>query len=443
MTAPLRAPASDTRLTAGLFAITVFSAFEQMAVGPVMPVVSTALDGAEQYGLAFAAALATGVIGMVAAGVAVDRGRLPTAFLLSGVTFSAGLLLMTLAPAMDLFIVGRLIQGLGSGGLAVCGFASVGAAYPVERHRPVLGLIASAWLLPSLFGPGLAVVVAELADWRWLFLGVAVTSPVALALVIPPLRRRMAPPAGRASGSRGDVMRLLLSVVVGAGVLVVSAAPSADPGLVLLLVGVGMVVAVLGLWPVLPRGFFGLRRGLPAAIAARAFASAAIYSVQAYLPLLLAERYEQGVLLGGLVLTAAAVGWAVAAMLSSRLQRRFSAVTAVRAGSMCLVAGVALTAAAIAFDWPPVALAAFWAVVGLSMGVLSPATTSLVLRYRDSQGENTAALTISESSFSAVCIAIGGVFVASSPGLIGFVAVGVLGLAIATVGSIAATRASA
>ncbi|MCS5498292.1 MFS transporter [Cnuibacter physcomitrellae] len=437
----LAAPATGTaRLTAGLLAITVFSAFEQMAVGPVMPIVSTALGGVEQYGLAFASALATGVVGMVAAGIVIDRGRLAAAFLVSGILFSIGLLVMAIAPHMDVFIAGRLVQGLGSGGLAVCGFATVGAAYPVERHRPVLGLVASGWLLPSMFGPGLAVLVTEIADWRWLFLGVAVTAPLALVLVVPPLwrvRSEVAPSTRRAA-----LIRLLLSMLVGAGVLVVSAAPGIAPQLTVVAVIVGIAVVVTGLWPVLPRGFFVFRRGLPAAIAARALGAAAIYSVQAYLPLMLAQSSPDGVLLGGLVLTAAAVGWAVAAVLSSQLQRRFSASAAVRAGSIVLAAGIALTTVAIGVGWGVAALASIWAVVGLAMGVLSPATTALVLRFPDGRGSNTAAMTISESSFSAAGIALGGVLVASLPGQLGFVMVASSGLVFAVAGVVAALRAT-
>ena len=59
--------------TVGVFALIAFNAFEAMAVTTVMPTISRELDGRDLYALAFAAPLASGVIGMVAAGAWSDR----------------------------------------------------------------------------------------------------------------------------------------------------------------------------------------------------------------------------------------------------------------------------------------------------------------------------------------------------------------------------------
>src|SRR5919106_1844925 len=59
--------------TVGACALVFLAAFESLAVTTIMPIVSRELDGASLYALAFAGPLATGVIGMVAAGNWSDR----------------------------------------------------------------------------------------------------------------------------------------------------------------------------------------------------------------------------------------------------------------------------------------------------------------------------------------------------------------------------------
>ena len=50
--------------TVGAFSLIAFSAFEALAVTTVMPTVARELDGVGLYALAFAAPLASGVIGI-------------------------------------------------------------------------------------------------------------------------------------------------------------------------------------------------------------------------------------------------------------------------------------------------------------------------------------------------------------------------------------------
>jgi MFS family permease len=106
-------------ITIGMCALIGFVAFEAMAVTTVMPTVARDLDGADLYALSFAAPLASGVIGMVAAGLWSDR-RGPVAPLIwSMVLFSVGLLICGTAPSMEILVGGRLVQGLGGGALTV------------------------------------------------------------------------------------------------------------------------------------------------------------------------------------------------------------------------------------------------------------------------------------------------------------------------------------
>lgn len=140
--------------TIGLFSLIAFAAFESMAVTTIMPTVARSLDGFDYYALSFAAPFASGVVGMVAAGMWADRRGPLQPLLASLVTFSAGLLVCGTAATMEVFVLGRIVQGLGGGLLTVVAYVLVGLVYPQRLQPAIFAAFAAAWVLPALFRTG-------------------------------------------------------------------------------------------------------------------------------------------------------------------------------------------------------------------------------------------------------------------------------------------------
>ncbi|WP_457206119.1 MFS transporter, partial [Nocardioides sp. P5_C9_2] len=157
--------------TIGMFALIAFVAFEAMAVTTIMPTVARALDGESLYALTFAAPLACGVLGTVAAGRWSDRRGPALPLVVAMVLFSAGLLVCAAAPTMEVLLAGRVLQGLGGGALTVGLYVLVGIVFPAVLRPAVFASFAAAWVLPALFGPALAALVADALGWRWVFGG--------------------------------------------------------------------------------------------------------------------------------------------------------------------------------------------------------------------------------------------------------------------------------
>ena len=175
-------------ITIGACALVFLGAFESLAVTTVMPVVSADLGGERLYALAFAGPLATGVIGMVVAGNWSDR-RGPSAPLYTSVAaFVVGLLVAGFASTMEIFVVARFAQGLGSGAMTVALYVVVARVYPKDRLPAIFAAFAAAWVVPSLIGPTVAGFVTELLSWHWVFLGVVVLVVFALLMVVPALK---------------------------------------------------------------------------------------------------------------------------------------------------------------------------------------------------------------------------------------------------------------
>src|SRR5688500_1527443 len=236
--------------TVAMFGLIAFVAFEAMAVATVMPTVARDLDGLDLYALAFAAPLASGVVGMVAAGMWSDRTGPVVPLLASMALFTAGLVVCGLAPSMEVLLVGRVLQGLGGGALTVGLFVVVGLVYPAVMRPAVFASFAAAWVLPALFGPGVAAVVADVWHWRWVFLGTVGFVVLSLVLLGPALRRLE--PHGETGASRTS-SHLWWAAAGGGAVLALEVAGSASGAMAL-----GGLVAVAVVWVslgrLLPRG---------------------------------------------------------------------------------------------------------------------------------------------------------------------------------------------
>ena len=112
----------DVRLiwvTLGAVALIFLAATQSLAMTTVMPIISDELNGEYLYALAFAGTLATGVIGMVVTGAWSDRSGPKVALYVSIALFLLGLIVAGTAPNMQMLVVGRLLQGLGTGGQTV------------------------------------------------------------------------------------------------------------------------------------------------------------------------------------------------------------------------------------------------------------------------------------------------------------------------------------
>src|ERR1700712_3033516 len=99
-------------ITVGLLALVTMFAFEAVAVSLAMPRVAHALDGETLYPIAVIGMLTAAIVGMVVGGPWADARGPGLPLLVGGLGFTAGLLLSGLATSMDVFVLGRLVQGL-------------------------------------------------------------------------------------------------------------------------------------------------------------------------------------------------------------------------------------------------------------------------------------------------------------------------------------------
>ena len=475
--------------TLGAVALISLLAFESLAVTTAMPALARDLDGLALYSVAFSASMAASVVGMVAAGGISDR-RGPALPLQAGVlVFAAGLVVAGVAPSMWVVVAGRLLQGCGTGLAMVAIYVVVARIYPPELRPRLFATFSAAWVVPSIVGPGIAGLVVEHAGWRWVFLGVPLLALLATALLQPALRRlrareREEAAGGGASAARGDgaaatggdgagaaggdgaapaggegagaadggdlaLLRRRVGWAAGAaaGAVGLQAGAEAATAVAIPLVALGAATLLLCAWRLLPGGTLTAARGLPATVLLRGLAAGAFFATEVYLPLLLVREHDLTEAVAGLVLTAGALGWSAGSWWQGRVSRPGNRRLLVRVGSSLLLAGIASQALLLLLHAPaPVAVFA-WAVAGSGIGLTYSTCAVLVLELSPAarQGENSAALQLSEALLSAAALALGGIlfglFVAAHPDLAYLAAFGLAALwALGAAGAAARVR---
>ncbi|MGI8313137.1 MFS transporter [Saccharopolyspora hattusasensis] len=395
-------------LTVGALILISLVAFEYVAVATAMPTVVRALDGLALYAVAFGGTMAAGVVSMVVSGGWSDvRG--PAVPLRVGVAmFAAGLLLAGVAPVIWVLVVGRIVQGLGGGLISVALYVVVGHTLPEELRARFFGLLAGAWLLPSIAGPLVAGLLVEQLSWRWVFLATAVLAVPSLVLVNPSLRGLSWPVAPERPRSR----RPLWAVGAAAGALLLHYGGQQTGWVPVVLVVAGLGALVVFAPRLLPVGTFQGRVGLPSVVALRGIAGSAASAAEVFIPLMLSRERGLSPTAAGLVLATSAVGWMAGSWLQGRMssQQRVPVV-----GAVLLVVGVAGVTATVVPVVPLVLCIAGLTVLSLGMGLMYPVLSALTLRWSapQAQGVNSSALQLSESLFTTTVLAVTGALFAA------------------------------
>jgi MFS family permease len=423
-----------------MLALISLFAFEHLAVAAVMPIVARSLAAEGSYALAFGAAMAASVVGLVAAGAWSDR-RGPQRPLWWGVVlFVIGVAGAGLASSMAMLVAARALQGLGGGLVSVALYVLVGHVYPRALHPKMFAAFAAAWVLPVLVGPLVVGWVTGHFGWRWVFgAAVLVALPASLALAsglaagIAAARRCGSGWTGGAPHAAPGVGRpsvvAAVACALGAAALYGAASPAQGAGSAAGLVWAGTawagVLALILFVPrLLPRGTLWAGRGLPTVVALRGLAAAAFFGGEVFMPLMLVQQRGVSATEAGWALTVGALGWSAGSWLQARAHDRAGMpdrVRRLRLGLLAMAMGIATTALVLWPAMPTATVAVGWLMAGLGIGLVFPTLSvlTLALSAPAEQGANASALQLSDALVSALGLALAGAlqssFAAHSP----------------------------
>ncbi|MFC0862821.1 MFS transporter [Sphaerimonospora cavernae] len=436
MTAPDREPQENRLWTArtwpfivAILALETFIAFEAFAVTTVLPVTMSSLNGPEWYSLSYAATITTALVGMIVGGNWTDRSGTRVPLVFGGTLFVLGIALCALAPNAAVFILGRLLQGVGGGIDAVVLYVLIAQRIPAGPRAKMFGLLTAAWLLPSMIGPVLAGLLTELVSWRTVFGFILAGAAVSLVGLLTVTRgftsRSQSTPSAPALFGRQGVIAL-----VAAGLLLILHLSGQLPlqqsmiAISLALVGLALTAGRL-----LPPGTLRLRGVAQRLVALRAALGATVTATDVYLTLYLQSERGFPPTTAGVVIAIGAAGWAGGAWLQGRFSDALDSHRRLITTAALLVASGPACVALYILDVTPLWLVvAACVTMGLGMGIAYPriATATLAIVDESEHGKYSSALQAGESMSIAALLAVSAALLTAVSGVGGFTLVYVL-----------------
>ncbi len=383
-------------------------AFEVTSVITALPTITDELGGDSLYGVTLAIYTLANLVALVATGEFSDRRGPALPFVMCIATLIIGLVVAATAPSMIWIVVGRALQGAGTGGFTPIAYSLVKRAFPADRQPMVYAYLSAGWVLPSLFAPALSGWVTDSFGWAWVFLGLIPFALAVGALAVGPMTKF---PAQTAARSRSRVPAAI-AAAAGIGWLVTGLRFSNALVVVAAVVG-GAALAFPALRRLLPTGYLRAQHGFAAVVACRTLATATFLGADSFIPLAADRIHGQRPLVQGSVIIGAAVSWTVGSWISARRPATDPA-EAIRNGFLLLLLGLVLVAPVLWSGWSMIATFFGWAVGGLGMGLLfNPATVTAMSYAADGrEGEVSSQIALADSVGFSLMGGVGGATVA-------------------------------
>ncbi|EKG22267.1 Tetracycline resistance protein TetB/drug resistance transporter [Macrophomina phaseolina MS6] len=95
-------------------------------------------------------------------------GRKPV-LLVANIVFFIGSLIAALAVSIGMLIAGRVVQGIGGGGLIILVNIVISDLFSMRSRGQYFGIIGMVWALASALGPVIGGALTQKVSWRWCF----------------------------------------------------------------------------------------------------------------------------------------------------------------------------------------------------------------------------------------------------------------------------------
>ena len=335
----------------------------------ILPSVVEDIGGLNLYAWNTTLFVAASIVGSVFSARILSVYGARVAYLLAVIVFFTGSLACTLAPRMDIMLLGRTVQGFGGGVMFALSYAMINLVYAPALWPRAMALISGMWGVATLVGPAVGGIFAELNAWRYAF-GVMLPLMVVYGLFLLTIMPKKQKTTENEPGQRLPLIQLTLLT---AAVLIVSAG-SLSPDVTLNVFGVVAALLLLILLAVveqrsssrlLPRNTF--RRGSHHAALYVTISLLAIgMTCEVFVPYFLQRLHGQSPLASGYMSALMAAGWTVSEIISAGWKGAKMRAS-ILLGPLFVLAGLVLLALTL-----PVPSAGTW-------GIMSPILLGLSL----------------------------------------------------------------
>jgi len=293
-------------------------AADSLVVATMLPAMVGEIGGQAFVGWTFALYEIGSIVAGAASALMVMRRGLRWPMAAAAALFALGCTVSALAPAMPEVLLGRVMQGLGGGGLVSMAFVAINAVFPRRYIARAMAALSALWGVSAFLGPLIGGFFVEHGSWRggfWFFAAQA----LALCLWITAVA------SGKPLGAVTEARRFplaRLALLSAAILMVASGGISVQPLRTTLFVGAGLCCLALFLRydrragddrllpvdAVDPRGIAGATL-----LMILAFSMATI-AITAFGPILITAIHGTPALTVGYIIACSSIGWTVLAV---------------------------------------------------------------------------------------------------------------------------------
>ncbi len=168
------------RLLGLLFVGVLMAALDIAIVGPALPAIQKQFNIDERAAAwIFSIYVLFNLVGTPLMAKLADTIGRRSIYIIDITLFAIGSLIVALSPSFSILLLGRAVQGFGSGGIFPVASAVIGDTFPEEKRGGALGLIGAVFGIAFIIGPIIAGVLL-MFSWHWLFI---INIPIAIFII--------------------------------------------------------------------------------------------------------------------------------------------------------------------------------------------------------------------------------------------------------------------
>jgi len=349
----------------------------------VLPIVVTEIGGITYYAWATTFFAVSSIVGAVTILPVIEKLTPRGAYLFSVSLFMVGSSACATALNMAMFIIGRVLQGLGGGLMSGMAFAMIPVVFPEALRPGAIALISSVWGPAALTGPLFGGALAGGGLWRtafWTSVPIGFFLAMLAFTVLP--KRSLA--IERGDGFSKALGTRLVLVAMAAMALSVSSVPGR---LWVSSVGVGGALACLctairldgrAARQIFLRGGFNI--GTPIGSITYTMALLVLgVGTTSFIPYVFRVGYGASPLVGGYVAALSSLAWTLASLATAGVgigaRRRLVALSPL----VCVAGMLGVAEGMLRSDLPMTAVS--WAMFGGGVGMTWPHLASLLITF--------------------------------------------------------------